>query len=322
MKAIQIAKTGGPEVLEYVDLPKPAPAAGQVLIKVVASGVNFIDTYLREGRYPAPLPFIAGQEGAGVVEGVGEGATGFQEGDHVAWMGTRGSYAEYAAVPAADVLHVPEKLSLHQAAAAMIQGVTAHYLSHSTYPIQKGDTVLVHAGAGGVGLLLTQMAKMLGATVLTTVSTEDKAALSREAGADQVILYTQQDFREELLKFTGGVGIPVVYDAVGKTTFEDSLKCLRTRGMMVLYGASSGAVPPLDPIRLMSSGSLYLTRPTSKDYTRTRAELEQRMGDVFGWILDGKLKVRIGHEYPLAEAAQAQKDLEGRKTTGKVLLIP
>lgn len=321
MKAIQIQKTGGPEVLEFVEVPTPEPGSGQVLVRIEASGVNFIDTYLREGRYPAPLPFIPGQEAAGVVVALGEGVTGFREGDHVAWTGTRGTYAEFACAPANDLLHVPVGLSSEQAAAALTQGFTAHYLAYDTYSIQRGDTVLIHAGAGGVGLLLTQMAKRLGATVITTVSTEEKAALSREAGADHTILYTHQDFREEVLKIAPG-GLPVVYDSVGKTTFEDSLKCLRPRGLMALYGASSGAVPVFDLIRLAGLGSLYVTRPTLKDYVRTREELEQRAADVFGWTVAGELKLRIEFRYPLAEAAQAQRDLEGRKTTGKVLLIP
>jgi NADPH2:quinone reductase len=317
-----MAKTGGPEVLEYVDIPTPVPAAGQVLVRIEASGVNFIDTYFREGRYPAALPFIPGQEAAGVVAALGEGVTGFREGDHVAWTGTRGTYAEFACAPASDLLHVPQGLSSEDAAAAMTQGLTAHYLAHDTYAIQAGDTVLVHAGAGGVGLLLTQMAKQLGATVITTVSTEEKAELSRGAGADHVILYTQQHFHGEVVRIAGGVGLPVVYDSVGKTTFEDSLKCLRPRGLLALYGASSGAVPPFDLIRLAGLGSLYVTRPTLKDYVLTREALEKRAADIFGWILSGKLKVRIGHRYPLSEAAQAQRDLEARKTTGKVLLAP
>lgn len=313
-------KTGGPEVLEFVEVPAPEPGPGQVLVRIEASGVNFIDTYLREGRYPVPLPFIPGQEASGVVVALGEGVTGFHEGDRVAWTGTRGTYAEFACAPANDLLHVPAGLSSEQAAAALTQGFTAHYLAYDTYPIQHGDTVLIHAGAGGVGLLLTQMAKRLGAIVITTVSTEEKAALSREAGADHTILYTHQDFREEVLKIAPG-GLPVVYDSVGKTTFEDSLKCLRPRGLMALYGASSGAVPAMDPIRLMS-GSLYLTRPNLKDYVQTREELEKRAADVFGWAAAGELKWRIEFRYPLAEAAQAHRDLEGRKTTGKVLLIP
>jgi NADPH2:quinone reductase len=321
VRAIQIAKTGGPEVLQLADLPKPQPADGQVLVRIEASGVNFIDTYLREGRYPAELPFVPGQEAAGTVEAVGSGVAEFSAGDRVAWTGSRGTYAEYACAPAKDLLHVPQGISAEQAAAVLTQGLTAHYLAYSTYPIQRGDTVLVHAGAGGVGLLLTQMAKALGAEVITTVSTEEKAALSREAGADHVILYMQQSFREEVMMITGGKGLPVVYDSVGKATFEDSLRCLRPRGLMALYGASSGAVPPMDPIRLMS-GSLYLTRPTLKDYVPTREELERRAEEVFGWVAEGKLNVRIGHRYTLAEAQQAHRDLEARRTTGKVLLIP
>jgi NADPH2:quinone reductase len=319
LRAIQISKTGGPDVLELAEIPAPKPTAGQVLVKIVASGVNFIDTYLREGRYPAALPFVPGQEAAGTVVELGEGVSGFAVGDHVAWTGVRGTYAEMACAPVAELLHVPAELNLELAAAVLTQGLTAHYLAHSTYAIQSGDTVLVHAGAGGVGLLLTQMAKALGARVITTVSTEEKAALSREAGADHVILYTQENFADAVKKFTGGEGLPVVYDSVGKTTFEDSLKCLRPRGLMALFGASSGAVPAMDPIRLMA-GSLYLTRPTLKDYVTPRVELERRAEDVFGWVASGKLKVRIGHRYPLADAAQAHRDLEARKTTGKVLL--
>jgi NADPH2:quinone reductase len=320
MRAIQISKTGGPEVLEYVEIPAPKPAAGQVLVKIAASGVNFIDTYLREGRYPAALPFIPGQEAAGTIVELGEGVSGFAVGDHVAWTGVRGTYAEMACAPVAELLHVPAELNLEDAAAVLTQGLTAHYLSHDTYAIRRGDTVLVHAGAGGVGLLLTQMAKALGARVITTVSTEEKAALSREAGADHVILYTRENFADAVKKFTGGEGLPVVYDSVGKTTFEDSLRCLRPRGLMALFGASSGAVPPMDPIRLMA-GSLYLTRPTLKDYVTPRAELERRAADIFGWVASGKLKVRVGHKYKLEDAAQAHRDLEARKTTGKVLLV-
>ncbi len=319
MRAIQISKTGGPEVLEFVDIPAPKPAVGQVLVKIAASGVNFIDTYLREGRYPAALPFIPGQEAAGTVLETGEGVSKFVVGDRVAWTGVRGTYAEIACPPAAELLKIPATMKLEDAAAVLTLGLTALYLAHDTYAIQRGDTVLVHAGAGGVGLLLTQIAKALGARVITTVSTEEKAALSREAGADHVILYTQENFAEAVKKFTGGEGLPVVYDSVGKTTFEDSLKCLRPRGLMALYGASSGAVPPMDPIRLMA-GSLYLTRPTLKDYVTPRAELERRAADIFGWVASGKLKVRIGHKYKLEDAAQAHRDLEGRKTTGKVLL--
>jgi NADPH2:quinone reductase len=320
MRAIQINKTGGPEVLELVELPTPKPGPGQVLVKIESSGVNFIDTYFREGRYPAPLPFTPGQEAAGVVVEIGEGVSGFTAGDHVAWNGTRGTYAEYACAPAKDLLHVPDGMRLEDAAAVLLQGLTAHYLAYDTYAIQPGDTVLVHAGAGGVGLLLTQIANVLGARVITTVSTEEKATLSREAGASEVILYTQESFPDKVKEITGGHGLPVVYDSVGKTTFEDSLKCLRPRGLMALYGASSGAVPPFDLIRLSQMGSLFVTRPTLKDYTQTREELEKRAADVFGWVKAGKLKVRIGHRYPLEQAQQAHRDLEARKTTGKVII--
>ena len=320
MRAIQIKHTGGPEVLEVAELPVPEPGARQVLVRVHVAGINFIDTYLREGRYPAALPFTPGQEAAGTVEALGEGVTGFAVGDRVAWTGTRGTYAEFALAPAGDLLHLPEAISFEQAAAVMTQGLTAHYLAYDTYPIQPGDTVLVHAGAGGVGLLLTQVARRLGARVLTTVSTEEKAGLSHDAGADRVILYTQASFVDAVEEETAGRGLPVVYDSVGKTTFEDSLRCLRPRGMLALYGASSGAVPAFDLIRLSTMGSLYVTRPTLKDYLRTRAELEQRANAIFGWVASGELKVRVGHRYSLEEAQRAHRDLEGRRTTGKVLL--
>ncbi|SEG31619.1 NADPH2:quinone reductase [Bryocella elongata] len=321
MYAILISHTGGPEVLQLLELPDPRPAAGQLLVKVHAAGVNFIDVYLREGRYPSPLPFTPGREASGTVEAVGEGVAGFAVGDRVVWDGGRGAYAELACASASECVKVPEGIDLDTAAALLTQGLTAHYLSHDTYAIQPGDTVLVHAGAGGVGLLLTQMAKLLGAKVITTVSTEEKAELSRGAGADFVTNYVTESFADRVLEITEGKGLPVVYDSVGKTTFEDSLKCLRPRGVMVLYGASSGAVPAMDPIRLMS-GSLYLTRPTVKDYVATHADLERRASDLFRWVAEGKLNVRIGHRYPLAEAPQAHIDLAGRKTTGKVLLLP
>ena len=320
MRAIQIQKTGGPEVLEVTDLPVPQPGAGQVLVRIRAAGVNFIDTYLREGRYPAALPFVPGQEAAGTVEQLGEGVEEFRVGDRVAWTGTRGTYAEYALAPVAELIALPEHISFEQAAAAMTQGLTAHYLAYSTYAIQPGDTVLVHAGAGGVGLLLTQMAKRLGARVLTTVSTEEKAELSRAAGAARVVLYTQHSFLEAVKEETGGKGLPVVYDSVGKTTFEDSLKCLQPRGLLALYGASSGAVPPFDLIRLSTAGSLYVTRPTLKNYVQTRSELEARATAVLNLIASGELDIRIGARYPLEAAQQAHRDLEGRRTTGKVLL--
>ncbi len=321
MRAIQISKTGGPEVLKCVEVPVPPPGSGQVLVKIAASGVNFIDTYLREGRYAADLPFIPGQEAAGIVQEIGEDVIGFNPGDRVAWNGTRGTYAEFACAPARDLLHVPEGISFEDAAAVLLQGLTAHYLACDTFAIRPGDTVLIHAGAGGVGLLLTQMAKMLGARVLTTVSTEAKAKLSRAAGADHVINYAVQNFVERVTTATGGALLPVVYDSVGKSTFEDSLRCLRPRGLLALYGASSGAVPPFDLIRLSQMGSLYVTRPTLKDYVTTRAELERRAEEVFALVATGRLNVRIGHRYKLVDAEQAHRDLEGRRTTGKVLLI-
>jgi NADPH2:quinone reductase len=322
MKAIQIAKTGGPEVLEVREMATPTAGPGQALVKIEASGVNFIDVYQREGRYKVPLPFVPGQEAAGVITALGPEVTGFKVGDRVAWCHVMGAYAEYAAVPATMLIAIPEGVTVQQAAASMLQGMTAHYLAHSTYAIQKGDAVLIHAGAGGVGLLLIQMAKRRGARVLTTVSTEAKAELARGAGADEVILYTSEDFAARTRELTGGAGVPVVYDSVGKTTFDGSLACLRPRGMMVLFGGSSGAVPPFDLIQLSAKGSLYVTRPMLKDYIHGRAELERRAGEVLGWVGDGSLKLRIEHTYPLAEAAQAHRDLEGRKTTGKVLLIP
>jgi NADPH2:quinone reductase len=324
MQAIEITHTGGPEVLVPCELPTPTPGPGEVLVRVEACGVNFIDVYLRQGRYPAKLPFIPGQEAAGVVAAVGPDVTpeSVKVGDRVAWCHVMGAYAEFAVAPVAKLIAIPDEITTRQAAAAMLQGMTAHYLAYSTYAIQKRDTVLIHAGAGGVGLLLIQMAKRSGARVLTTVSTEEKAGLARGAGADEAILYTREDFAPKVRELTGGAGVPVVYDSVGKTTFEGSLACLRPRGLMALYGGSSGAVPPFDLIQLSTRGSLYITRPTLKDYTATREELEQRAGDVLEWVADGSLKLRLEHDYPLAEAAQAHRDLEGRKTTGKVLLIP
>jgi len=321
MRAIQMTETGGPEVLVLRELPTPTPGPGQALIKIEASGVNFIDIYLREGRYPTKLPSVPGQEAAGVITAVAPDVTGFKVGDRVAWCHILGAYAEYAVAPATMLIHIPDGVSTQQAAAAMLQGMTAHYLAHSTYAIQKGDAVLIHAGAGGVGLLLIQMAKRLGARVFTTVSTKEKAELARAAGADETILYTSEDFTAKVREFTGGKGVPVVYDSVGKTTFDGSLACLRPRGMVALFGGASGPVPPLDLMELSKRGSLYITRPSMKDYIQTREELEKRAGDVLGWVADGSLKLRLEHTYPLAEAAQAQRDLEGRKTTGKVLLI-
>ena len=322
MRAIQIAQTGGAEVLQPRELPTPTPGPGEALVQIEASGVNFIDIYLREGRYASPLPFIPGQEAAGVVLALGPDAASVKVGDRVAWCGTPGTYAQFAVAPVARLIAVPDGITTRQAAAAMLQGMTAHYLSHSTYAIRNGDAVLIHAGAGGVGLLLIQMAKHLGARVFATVSTGEKATLARAAGADETILYTREDFAARVREFTGGAGVPVVYDSVGKTTFDGSLACLHPRGILVLYGGSSGAVPPFDLIQLSTRGSLYVTRPTLKDYTATHEELVMRAGDVLRWVADGSLKLRLEHSYPLADAAQAHRDLEARKTTGKVLLIP
>jgi NADPH2:quinone reductase len=322
MKAIQITQTGGPEVLTLAELPIPSPKAAEVLVKVHASGVNFIDIYYREGRYKAELPFIDGQEAAGVVEAVGEGVEGFAVGDSVAWCNVLGTYAEYALAPAGRLVKLPARLDHKLAAAVMLQGMTAHYLAYSTYPLKAGDTALVHAAAGGVGLLLTQMAAQIGARVIATVSTEEKAALAREAGAAEIILYTQADFETETLRLTEGRGVDVVYDSVGKTTFEKSLNVLRPRGLMALFGASSGAVPPFDLIELAGKGSLYVTRPTLKHYALTREELVDRATAVFEAVDAGTLKVRMEHTYSLAEAKQAHIDLASRKTTGKVLLLP
>jgi NADPH2:quinone reductase len=322
MKAIQIQSTGGPEVLHLVDLPIPEPGPGQVLIRIEATGLNFIEIYFRKGVYKTAFPMVPGSEAAGTVEELGPGVTGFKPGDAVASTAILGSYAEYALVPAAQLVKIPPGLSMEAAAAAILQGMTAHYLSRSTYPLKSGETALIHAGAGGVGLLLTQMASQLGVRVITTVSTKAKAVLSREAGAADVIIYTEQDFEAEVKRLTDGKGVDVVYDSVGKTTFDKSLNCLRPRGLLALFGASSGPVPPFDPASLNSKGSLFLTRPTLWHYIATRAELEWRAGEVLGWAASGKLKLRTEHTYPLAEAAQAQMDLEARKTTGKILLVP
>ncbi len=322
MKAIQVSQVGGPEELALVDLPIPEPKANEALVQIKAAGVNFIDVYFREGRYPAPLPFVDGQEAAGIVVAVGPDVTTVRLGERVAYVGALGSYAEYAVAPASLLVKIPEQLDFEQAAAAMLQGMTAHYLSHSTYPVKQGDTVLIHAAAGGVGLLLVQMAKMRGARVIATVGSEAKAELARGAGADDLIIYTQQDFEIETRRLTDGRGVHVVYDGVGKDTFERDLKVLRPRGYLVLFGGASGAVPPFDLMQLTKHGSLFVTRPTLKDYTATREELEQRSGDVLQMIVRGDLKLRIHKTYPLAEAQQAHRDLEGRKTTGKVLLGP
>jgi NADPH2:quinone reductase len=322
MKAIQVAQTGGPEVLTVVDLPLPRPKANEAVVEIKAAGVNFIDVYFREGRYPSPLPFINGQEAAGVVTEVGSEVTNLSAGDRVAYTSSLGSYAEYAAVPAARLVKIPDALSFEQAAAAMLQGMTAHYLLFSSYKLQKGETALIHAAAGGVGLLLVQMAKKIGARVIATAGTVEKAQLAREAGADECIVYTQTDFETETKRLTNDEGVHVVYDGVGKATFEKDLNVLRPRGYLVLFGGASGAVPPFDLIKLSQKGSLYITRPTLGHYTATREELEWRASDVFRMIVEGDLKLRIHHVYPLTEASQAHRDLEGRRTTGKLLLKP
>ncbi len=323
MKAIVIERTGGPEVLQLVDVPRPEPKAGEALVKLEASGVNFIDVYFRTGHYPAArLPFTPGMEGAGTIAALGDGASGFAVGERVAYAMTPGSYAEYAAVPVARLAKLPDGIDARLGAALMLQGMTAHYLSSSTFPLKSGDVALVHAGAGGVGLLLTQLAKAKGATVYTTVSTEAKAALSRAAGADHVIRYTEEDFASEVRRLTGGRGADVVYDSVGKTTFDGSLDALRPRGYLVLFGASSGPVPPFDLQVLNAKGSLFVTRPTLANYAASPDEIAWRTGELFAAVQSKRLDVRIAHEYPLADAARAHADLESRTTTGKLLLLP
>ena len=322
MQAIQVSQPGGPEVLTPVDVPIPTPKPTEALVEIKAAGVNFIDVYVREGRYPAPLPFVNGQEGAGIVKEVGAEVSGLKPGDRVAYTSSLGSYAEYAAVPAARLVKIPDKLTFEQAAAAMLQGMTAHYLVHSSYKLQKGETALIHAAAGGVGLLLVQMAKSIGARVIATAGTEEKKRLALDAGADECIVYTQADFETETKRLTDGKGVHVVYDGVGKATFDKDLEVLRPRGYLVLFGGSSGAVPPFDLIKLSQKGSLFMTRPTLGHYTATREELDWRASEVLGSIARGELKLRIHKAYPLAEAEQAHRDLEGRKTTGKLLLLP
>ena len=322
MKAIRIHAPGGPEALTLDDVPEPTPGAGQAAVKLAAAGVNYIDVYFRTGTYKAPLPLTLGLEGAGSVTAVGAGVTDVKAGDTVAWTGVPGSYAQMNVVPADRLVKLPAGVGPKDGAAAMLQGLTAHYLVRSSYPLKKGDTCLVHAAAGGMGLLLCQMGKMLGATVIGTVSTEEKAALAKGAGAEHVILYSQQDFEPEVKRITGGRGVDVVYDGVGATTFDKSMSCLRPRGYMILFGAASGPVPPLDLQVLNVRGSIFLQRPSLNHHIAARAELLQRSGEVLGWIKDGKIKLRIEHQFPLAQAAEAHKALEGRKTTGKILLIP
>src|SRR5881392_1824672 len=322
MKAIRVQSPGGPEALRYEDVPQPSPAAAQVLVKVEAAGVNYIDVYQRTGLYKVATPFTLGQEAAGVVTAVGPGVSDPKPGDRVAYTSILGAYAEYAVVPADRVVVLPDGVTTRQAAAAMLQGMTAQYLASTTYPLKTGDTCLVHAAAGGVGLLLCQIAKMRGARVIGTVSTEEKAKLARGAGADDVILYTKQDFEAEVKRLTSGKGVQVVYDSVGKTTFEKGFNCLAPRGLMAIYGQSSGPIGGFDPQVLSAKGSVFLTRPSLFHHVATRDELRARAGDVLGWIRDGKLRLRTEFEFPLKDAAEAHRALEGRKTTGKVLLTP
>ncbi len=322
MKAIQVKRIGGPEVLTLTDLPVPEPKPNEAVVKIAAIGVNFIDVYFREGRYPSPLPFVVGQEAAGTVSAVGNEVKSLKPGDRVAYTGILGSYAEYAAVPADRLVRVPEKITDEQAAAAMLQGMTAHYLVYSSYPLKKGETALIHAAAGGMGLLLVQLAKHIEARVIGTTGSAEKAKLALEAGADEVILYNDQDFEAETRRLTDGKGVHVVYDGVGKSTFDQGLNVLRPRGYMVLFGGASGAVPPFDPMRLTQKGSLFLTRPSLGHYIATREELEQRATDILNLVAQGKLKLHIGQKYKLADAPQAHRDLEGRKTTSKLLLVP
>lgn len=322
MKLIQVSTPGGPEELKLVDAPIPSPGPGEALVKIAATGVNYIDVYFRAGLYKAELPFTPGNEAAGVVESVGEGVTIVKPGDRVAYAMHRGSYAEYATVPASTLVVLPENVGFETAAAAMLQGMTAHYLTHSTFPLQPGHKVLVHAAAGGAGRLIVQMAKMLGATVYGTAGNDEKAAIAKSAGADEVIVYTREDFAVEVKKFTGGKGVDVIYDSVGATTFLKGLDIIRPRGMMALFGQSSGPVAPIDPNILNPKGSLFLTRPSLAHYCLTREELLWRAGDVLRWIGTGQLQLRIDKTYPLADAPQAHCDLEGRKTAGKLLLIP
>jgi NADPH2:quinone reductase len=320
MKAIYVETPGGPENLIYGDIAKPSPGQGQALVKLAAAGVNFIDIYFRTGLYRADSPIVLGMEGAGIVEAVGDGVTEVKPGDRVAYAMTRGSDAEYASVPAWQLVKIPDSVDFVSAAAVMLQGMTAHYLAFSTFPLKRGDTCLVHAAAGGVGLLLTQIAKKIGATVIATAGNPEKLELARGAGADHGIDYTKQDFEQEVKRITGGRGADVVYDGVGAATFLKGLDSLRPRGMMVSFGNASGPVPPIQPLILSQKGSLFLTRPTLMNYATTRDEVESRAADLFRWLEDGSLKLRVAHRYPLADAAQAQRDLEARKTTGKLVL--
>jgi NADPH:quinone reductase len=322
MKAVRVHESGGPDKLAYEELPAPSPNPSQAIVKTQAIGLNFIDVYFRTGLYKSPLPFIPGMEAAGVVDSVGKDVTSVKPGDRVVYAGSIGAYAEYVAIDPAQLVPLPTGIDFQTGAAVMLQGITAHYLTHSTFPLKKGDTVLLHAAAGGVGLLLIQLARNIGARVIGTVSSEEKAALAKGAGADHIILYTQADFEREVKRITEGKGVDVVYDSVGQATFDKSLNCLRPRGTMALFGQSSGPVPPFNPSLLNAKGSLYLTRPGIGHYTATREELLGRTADIFGWVSNGSLKVRVDRIYPLKEAAEAHRALEARRTAGKVLLQP
>jgi NADPH:quinone reductase len=322
MKAIRVSQTGGPEVMELVEVPTPQPKPNEAVVKVTVAGVNSIDAQFRDGRLRTPLPFIPGQEGAGVVASVGPQAKFLKAGDRVAWSGTLGSYAEYVSAPEDHLVPIPASISDEQAVAAMMHGLTAHYLVNDAHKLKAGETALIHAAAGGVGLLLVQLAHAIGARVIGTVSSDEKAALAREAGADEVVVFTRNDFESDVKRLTGGNGVDVVYDGVGKDTFEKNLNVMRLRGMLVLYGMSSGPVPPVDPAKLSEKGSLYMARTSLAHFTATRDELLARTSALFGLIEEGKLKVQIAKTYPLFEAAQAHRDLEGRKVTGKLLLRP
>jgi NADPH:quinone reductase len=322
MKAIRVHAPGAADAMKLEDVPEPQPKAGEAVVKIDAAGLNYIDVYQRSGLYKLEMPLTLGLEAGGTVTATGPGVTEVKVGDKVAYTGVPGAYAQYAAVPAARLVVLPQGVSTKQGAAIMLQGITAHYLACSTYPLKKGDACLVHAAAGGVGLILCQIARLRGAKVIGTVSTEEKAKLAREAGADETILYTKQDFAAEVKRITGGKGLQVVYDSVGKDTWEGSLNCLAPRGLIALYGQSSGPIGQIDPQILNTKGSLFLTRPSLNVYIATREELQQRAADLFGWVRDGKLKLRMEFEFPLKDAAEAHRALEGRKTTGKVLLIP
>jgi len=324
MHAIEVADTGGPEVLRYVDIPPPTPGPGELLIKAEAIGVNYIDTYFRSGQYPRALPFVLGQEVCGSVAAIGEGGTGFDVGDRVVTAASSGSYAEFATAPAFLTAKVPEGVASDVAAAALLKGLTAHYLLKSVYPVNSGDAVLVHAGAGGVGLILTQWARLLGARVITTVSTPEKARLSRQAGADEVLSYPDDagEFGRRIRELTGDIGVAAVYDGVGATTFDASLASLAVRGTLALFGAASGPVPPVDPQRLNSAGSVFLTRPSLAHFIRTGDEFSWRAAELFDAIAGGAVTVRVGGHYPLADAARAHEDLQGRRTTGSIVLLP